>query len=121
MKLKSSGSRVLAGCAVALSVVACGSDLGDSTSSSCPTDSTLTYQNFGQAFMQTNCVSCHNENGPESPALSTLEQVRAHRDEIDRAAAAGPNATNTFMPEGISVSKEERLKLGEWLACGAPE
>jgi hypothetical protein len=52
--------------------------------------------------------------------LSTLEQIKDNIDVIDRAAASGPDATNTFMPEGGSVSTEERKKLGEWLACGAP-
>jgi uncharacterized membrane protein len=115
------GSRLLIGCALVLTVVACGGNSGEATGSTCPADSTLTYTSFGQNFMQTHCVSCHNAGGPESPALSTLEQVRANLSEVDRAAAAGPAATNTSMPEGSSITQEERLKLGEWLACGAPE
>src|SRR5215217_709756 len=84
----------------AASVAACGSDLGDSTGSTCPADSTLTYENFGQTFMQSYCLACHAEGGPESPTLSNLAQIVAHRDQVDRAAAAGPNAVNTYMPEG---------------------
>ena len=106
---------------VAMLAGACGSDLGDSTGSTCPADSTLTYDNFGQSFMQTHCLACHADGGPESPKLSTVAEVRAHIGDVDRAAAAGPNAVNTYMPEGSSVSEEERRKLGEWLACGAPE
>lgn len=106
---------------VALLAGACGSDLGDSTGSTCPSDSTLTYDNFGQEFMQAHCLACHADGGPESPKLSTLAEVRAHIGEVDRAAAAGPNAVNTYMPEGGSVPDEERRKLGEWLACGARE
>lgn len=102
------------------SVLACGEGSGDATGSSCPENSTLTYANFGQAFIQSNCLSCHGSAGPEDPSLATLEQVQSHIDDIDRAAAAGPNATNTFMPEGASVSTPERRMLGEWLACGAP-
>lgn len=101
--------------------VACGSDLGDSTGSTCPAESTLTYDNFGKNFMQTHCLACHADGGSESPALSTLAEIQAHLGDVDRAAAAGPNAVNTFMPEGSSVPEEERRKLGEWLACGAPE
>jgi hypothetical protein len=104
-----------------LVLVACGDGPGDATGSSCPTDSTLTYGNFGQAFFQTNCVSCHGASGPESPALVTIEQIRMHSSNIDRSAAAGPSAVNTYMPEGTSVPEAERRKLGEWLACGAPE
>jgi hypothetical protein len=99
----------------------CGSGPGDSTGSTCPTDSTLTYATFGQAFMTDQCLSCHRAGGPETPTLSTLAQIRANKDTIDRAAAAGPNAVNTYMPEGRSVAEAERRKLGEWLACGAPE
>lgn len=101
--------------------LACGSGPGDATGSTCPMDSTLTYTNFGQAFMQDHCLACHRAGGPETPTLSTLEQVRANKDVIDRSAAAGPKAVNTYMPDGASVAESERRKLGEWLACGAPE
>lgn len=103
------------------SLVACGSGPGDSTGSTCPSDSTLTYANFGQAFMQSHCLACHSASGPESPKLDTIAQIRASSGDIDRSAAAGPNAVNTFMPEGSSVDEAERRKLGEWLKCGAPE
>jgi hypothetical protein len=106
---------------VAAALAACGSGPGDSTGSTCPTDSTLTYTNFGQAFMQSHCLACHSASGPESPKLDTLAQVRAASSDIDRSSAAGPNAVNTYMPEGGSVDESERRKLGEWLACGAPE
>lgn len=66
-------------------------------------------------------MSCHRAGGPESPTLSTLAQIRANTDVIDRSAAAGPKTVNTYMPDGSSVAEAERRKLGEWLACGAPE
>jgi len=113
--------RLLSVALLALAPLACGGGPGDSTGSTCPTESTLTYANFGQAFMQARCLSCHNAGGPESPTLSTLDQIRSHADVIDRSAAAGPNAVNTYMPEGSSVPEAERRQLGEWLACGAPE
>ena len=99
----------------------CGGGPGDATGSTCPTDSTLTYENFGQAFFETNCASCHRAGGSESPTLSTIAQIRSNKDVIDRSAAAGPNAVNDYMPDGASVAEAERRKLGEWLACGAPE
>jgi mono/diheme cytochrome c family protein len=104
-----------------LALASCGEGLGDSTGSTCPPDSMLTYENFGQAFMQSHCTSCHGSSGPESPALSSLEQVRGSLGDVDRAAAAGPSAVNTYMPEGGSVTEAERRELGEWLACGALE
>src|SRR3954467_9767781 len=102
-------------------LAACGSGPGDSTGSTCPTDSTLTYASFGQAFMQEHCLACHSASGPESPKLDTLAQIRAASGDIDKSAAAGPNAVNTYMPEGSSVAEADRRKLGEWLACGARE
>lgn len=102
-----------------LALFGCGSDgPGGSTGSVCPTTSALTYETFGQTFMTTHCLSCHASK--ESPPFNTVDQIRARASDIDRAAAAGPNATNTYMPEGGSVSDDERKKLGEWLACGAP-
>jgi hypothetical protein len=103
------------------SLAACGSGAGDSTGSSCPPGSTLTYANFGKAFMQDHCLACHSTTGPESPKLDTLAQVQAAAGDIDRSAAAGPTTVNTYMPEGASVDEAERRKLGEWLACGAPQ
>lgn len=107
--------------ALSAAVSACGSGPGEATGSTCPSDSTLTFANFGQGFVQQYCVACHGASGPQSPSLSSLQQIQAYRDDIDRSAAAGPNAVNTYMPDGSSVPEAERRKLGEWLACGAPE
>ncbi len=101
-------------------VSACGDATGQATGSTCPSDSALTYDNFGQAFFQTNCLVCHGSNGPQSPKYDTVEQIRANSSNIDKAAAAGPAAVNTVMPNTGSVAETERRKLGEWLACGAP-
>jgi mono/diheme cytochrome c family protein len=115
---------ILAGFAFALPLLAtsaCGGDDGKATGSTCPNDSTLTYANFGQAFFQTNCLVCHGSKGPESPKFDTVAQIRADTADIDKNAAAGPDAVNTIMPETGSVAEAERRKLGEWLACGAPD
>jgi hypothetical protein len=105
-----------AACALVLLVglQGCAQDgLGDPTGSTCPADSTLTYETYGQVFMQSHCARCHGD-------LATHEGVKASIDRIDRSAAAGPDSINTYMPEGEDVSDGERRKLGEWLACGAP-
>lgn len=117
--------RVLLGAAMLLvgggAVSACGGDeAGEATGSACPDDASLTYDSFGQAFFQTNCLVCHSAKGPQSPKFDTVEQIRANISEIDKEAAAGPNGVNTAMPEDGSVSEADRRKLGEWLACGAP-
>lgn len=115
----SSSVLVAAGAAAFVAaLVGCGDSGGTSTGSTCPQGSTLTYENFGRAFIQTNCNGCHGAS--QSPTLTTQAAVQANATRIDELAASGPNATNTTMPEGASVSVEDRQKLGEWLACGAP-
>lgn len=96
----------------------CKANEGSPTGSTCPPASTLTYANFGQAFMDQNCNSCHA--GKEKPSLTTQAQIKANLADIDKTSAAGPSATNTVMPEDSSVSDADRQKLGEWIACGAP-
>jgi hypothetical protein len=104
-----------------LGLNACGDDTGEATGSTCPSDSALTYENFGQAFIEDHCLACHGSAGPESPKFDTLAQIRSNASAIDSAAAAGPKGVNTYMPQGGSVEQREREKLGEWLACGAPD
>jgi uncharacterized membrane protein len=80
--------------------------------------------------MQTYCLSCHSASltgdGRQGATVGvnfdTLEDVRRQVAAIDLHAAAGPNATNTAMPPAKSAqpSQQEREKLGQWLACGAP-
>jgi len=103
---------------------------GKETGTLCPTGgTTLTYQNFGQTFMGTYCLRCHNEaltgsarkDAPSDVNFNTLEQVRAEASEIDEQAGAGTDVTNEEMPpDGEQPSVEDRRKLAEWLACGAP-
>lgn len=119
--------------AVVMSAGACSdtSDTGEPSGTSCPPDSTLSYETFGQAFMAQYCTRCHSSslagaarNGaPSDHDFDTLEAIRAvGADHIDRAAAAGPAGVNTVMPPAGNPqpSEEERRLLGEWLACGMP-
>lgn len=75
----------------------------------------LTYETFGSAFMQTYCTECHG-------GLNTLTGIQNQGLAIiDEQAAAGPDAINVSMPQGLGEPTElERQQLGEWLACGAP-
>jgi uncharacterized membrane protein len=89
----------------------------------CPEDSELTYDNFGSAFLATNCQRCHasdaeDRNGaPTSFTFDTVEEVRDNSERIF-ARAAGDNKS---MPPGPDdPSDAERAMLAEWLACGAP-
>lgn len=102
---------------------ACGGDdaEGKATGATCPSDSTLSYDNFGKSFFAANCLACHNaQQAGDGYDFSTLANIQGAATDIDHVAAAGPDATNTEMPEGGSLSLEQRTQLGEWLACGAP-
>ncbi len=90
----------------------------------CPEAGTpLTFDNFGAQFLNANCNTCHaasaghRHGAPESYAFDTIDAVHAHRDRIFVRSAA----SNVSMPPGPEdPSAEDREKLAEWLACGAP-
>ncbi|AKT37896.1 c-type cytochrome [Chondromyces crocatus] len=101
-----------------------------SSGSTCPPDSTLTWESFGQGFMETYCMSCHSSSlsgsarkgAPVEHDYDTLEASReAGAEHIDRTTAAGPARVNRRMPPVYpEPSEDERRMLGEWLACGMP-
>jgi len=103
---------------------------GTPTEAVCPETQTLTYDNFGRAFMQSYCVRCHSStlvgdearmDAPAGHDFDTLAGIQEMTDHIDEQAGSGPAATNTVMPySDPSPTLEERKKLSEWLACGAP-
>lgn len=103
---------------------------GTATGATCPGADAPTAQSFGTAFMRTYCLGCHSASvtgaarqaAPVGVDFDTLEDVRRQASRIDLHAAAGPNATNTEMPPAgpPQPAQQEREKLGQWLACGAP-
>ena len=110
-------------------------ELGPPTGTQCPDNSTLTYDTFGSTFMDAYCTGCHAANAsdrhgaPDDVNLDSLAGIHDEMDEIDRAAGAGPEATNDFMPDkdapedipGFEFpSMSDRAQLAEWIACGAP-
>ncbi len=118
--------------ACVVSISGCGGPSDGPTQSVCPppSDSLLTYDNFGKAFMRKYCVQCHaatvsgqaRNMAPAGSDFDTLEGIKARLPNIDAWAAAGPAFTNRLMPpkgEYAKPTDEERQKLGEWLACGA--
>ena len=90
----------------------------------CPEDSVLSSENFGAPFMLTHCTGCHHSSLPASERagaplaidFDTIDRVRMHAPRV-WARAADHNAT---MPPLGGPPQEERTRLGEWLACGAP-
>jgi uncharacterized membrane protein len=102
---------------------------GTPTQSTCPTTSTLTYANFGQAFFASYCQRCHASTvtgaarmgAPDDHIFDMVQDIQLNMEHIDELAAAGPAAVNTAMPpDGAKPTEAERRQLGEWLACGAP-
>jgi len=104
-------------------------DAGPPTGALCPEDSTLNWLNFGKGFMETYCTRCHasaltgaeRKGAPSDHNFDGPAEVFLQIEHIDQVAAAGPDAINTEMPIGAPTpTEDERRKLGEWLACGAP-
>lgn len=95
-----------------------------------PGGTTLTYENFGRAFMNEYCTRCHSStlhgaerNGaPSDHDFDTLLGLRTtDKSHLDEMAAAGPAGVNTLMPPSDPrPSTSERRQLGEWLACEMP-
>ena len=90
----------------------------------CPDDSFLTYESFGGPFMLTYCTGCHHsrlpadqrQGAPIEVNFDDLEAIRARADRIWIRAADD----NDSMPPIGAADADERARLGEWLACGAP-
>jgi uncharacterized membrane protein len=88
-----------------------------------PTGTQLTYTNFGAQFLDTYCNICHSQpdgsrhGAPDSFRFDTLDEVHQHASRIF-VRAAGPNTTMPPGPDDPPL--DQRDKLAEWLACGAP-
>lgn len=88
-----------------------------------PGGTTLSYDGFGKDFVERHCQSCHGvpskdrKGAPSAYDFGDVEDIRRYKDRIFSRAAAD----NTTMPPGPDdPPAEERDKLAEWLACGAP-
>ena len=110
-----------------IGLAACGEDADPTpTGSTCPPDSTLTYDGFAAPFMEAYCTRCHDSalhgddrNGaPLFHDFDTEMGILVVAGHVDEWAAGGPDAINRLMPpNGDAPTDEERLQLGEWLAC----
>jgi hypothetical protein len=101
--------------------------VGPPSGATCPSNNTLTYDNFGKQFMTTYCTRCHSSKlttcnermgAPFEHDFDTYAGIVAVANHIDEMAAAGPKSTNVTMPlNGKKPTTDERKKLGQWLAC----
>jgi hypothetical protein len=136
-KVKSWGRWSLA-TGLAITLFACASSSDDApsnaepsdTGATCPADSTLTYEGWAQGFFESYCTRCHSSalvdderNGaPPHADWDEYQSIHAYKDEIAGFASGGPDWINrTMPPSDPRPPDDERLKLGEWLACGLPK
>ena len=84
-----------------------------SSTLTCPTDSPLTYESFGSAFIADNCLACHASQ--EQPMLNTQAEIQDNKEPILQAAVY-----TDAMPQDGDMDLADRQTLGEWLFCGAP-
>ena len=85
----------------------------------CEDTPVMTWESFGQDFIQHNCQACHasttaNRHGaPETVVLDTYEQVLQSREAIlDRALNDEPD-----MPPSGGVDEDELWRAEVWLRC----
>lgn len=129
---------ILLACTVlSLSPLGCGDDddddgpPDDGDGVSCPPGGTqLTEQSFGRPFLGAYCTRCHSstltgaERNGAPPGLDwdRMDVVRANAAEMNEQAGANADGSvNVEMPPSDPrPSDDERRRLAEWLACGAP-
>lgn len=90
----------------------------------CPDHSTLTYESFGEPFLNVWCNGCHSSEMPEgmrgkAPLGVDFDDIELVRSQTSRIWARAGDHNATMPPVG-GPEAEERTNLGEWLACGAP-
>ena len=89
----------------------------------CPPDSTLTWENFGGAFVLDYCTGCHGrarvagerQGAPVQVTFDDPGSIRTLADRIWRMAGDD----NVYMPPVGGPDAATRRLFGEWLACGA--
>ncbi|HTQ04602.1 MAG TPA: hypothetical protein VMI54_12130 [Polyangiaceae bacterium] len=103
------------------------------TGSTCPDiqNPPVTYSGWAENFFASYCTRCHSStlttteerNGATPHAnWDDLPTIRSYAQEIDSYAAGGPNGINHIMPPSDPTpTDDERIMLGEFLACDAPE
>ena len=109
---------------IALALAACDPDPVTIDQYPCPPGgTTLSYDSFGAPFFAAHCNGCHSAEGdarhgaPDAYHFDTLDEVHQRAARIF-VRAAGPN---TSMPPGPNdPPADQRDRLAEWLACGAP-
>ncbi len=88
----------------------------------CPEESTLDWETFGEPFVRNWCTGCHGSGLEGLEARAGAPTGVNFDDEaavLQRLEAIYQRAAddNDAMPPGGGPSPDERLLLGEWIAC----
>jgi hypothetical protein len=90
----------------------------------CPPDNTTTYTNTGGPILISWCITCHSSHVPADQRQRAtvgvnFDTVNGINEQLLRIyARAGDD--NKTMPPVDSLTADERRRLGDWIACGAP-
>lgn len=88
----------------------------------------VTYENFGADFFHNYCLRCHNAelttdiertDAPTGINYNTLDGIRQFQTRIRLRAGVQGDMPPLLLPVP-RPSEEERLKLIDWIDCGAP-
>jgi hypothetical protein len=99
--------------------------LPPATSLVCNQGTYLTYDNFGAAFLESYCVSCHHSSLTEEERLGAPAEVNFESSELAQlwraSILAKAGVEGATMPPNQIVPDEERRNFAEWLNCGSPK
>ncbi|MEZ4741217.1 MAG: hypothetical protein R3B45_02020 [Bdellovibrionota bacterium] len=90
----------------------------------CDEGSSLSYKNFGNAFLLDHCTTCHSSeinnnerlNAPIEMNFDSIELVQIWRANILEVMQKKENS----MPPTYELNQEEKDNFINWLRCGAP-
>jgi hypothetical protein len=90
----------------------------------CPPDNATTYANTGAPILTSWCTPCHSSHVPANQRQHAtmgvnFDTVEGIQDQLLRIYARAGDDNDT-MPPIDSLSADERQRLGDWIACGAP-
>ncbi len=107
-----------------LALAACSSDPAANDASSCDT-LTLSYDNFGAAFMTSFCNDCHSASlsGGQRQAAPTGIDFDTHEDVLARLERIRARTIEGTMPPfrfPERPSEEQLADVALWIDCGAP-
>ena len=94
-------------------------------SAACPPGNPLTSRSFGVGFLRTWCTGCHSSTLPEgqrqdAPAEVNFDTHAAFLPHAKEVLARATDPDSPMPPAGL-VPEEERRRLAQWIACGAPQ